>query len=88
MTLQVSRKPFINSTAADIANFNIDISSQTLGNFARNVSVTNLSDGATLHIRWRAVTRPFFNDNAATTTSFSNTIRVTVKDGLSSALRL
>jgi len=88
LTLQVSRKPFVNSTAADIANFNIDISSQTLGNFARNVSVTSFSDGATLHVRWRAVTRPFFNADAATTTSFSNTIRVKVKDGFNSARKL
>lgn len=88
LTLQVSRQPFSIATAADITNFNMDVSSQQTGNFARNVSMNGFANGATLHLRWRAVTRPHFDANAATTTSFSPTIRVKVKDGANSARRL
>ncbi len=88
LTLQISRKPFADSTAADISNFNMDISSQTLGNFARNVSVSNMPDGTVLHARWRIITRPFYDASAPTTTNFSSTIRVKVRDGINSARKL
>lgn len=88
LTLQISRKPFADSTAADISNFNMDISSQTLGNFARNVNVSNMADETILHARWRIVTRPFYSTSAPTTTNFSGTTRVKVRDGFNSARKL
>ncbi|MCX6605305.1 MAG: GDSL-type esterase/lipase family protein [Acidobacteria bacterium] len=88
LTLQISRKPFADSTAADISNFPIDISSATIGNFSKNVAASNFSDGATRHVRWRSITRLYYDADAETTTSFSSTVRIKVKDGINSARKL
>lgn len=88
LTLQVSTRAFATATAGDISNFNMDVNSQQTGNFSRAVSMNGFVNGATLHIRWRAITRPHYDAGAATTTSFSSAIRVKVKDGVNSARRL
>ncbi len=84
LTLQVSTRPFSTAAAAEISNFNIDLDSQQTGNISRTVNLNNFADGATLHIRWRAVSRPHYDASAPTTTSFSPSIRVKVKDGVDS----
>lgn len=87
LTLQVSTRPFSLATAADISNFTVDIGSQQTGNFFRNVSMNGFANGATLHIRWRATSRPYYDAAAPATTSFSPSIRVKVKDGAESIRR-
>jgi len=87
LTLQVSTRAFSTATAADISEFNISLGSLQTGNISRNVNMNNFADGATLHIRWRAVSRPHYDAGAPTTTSFSSSIRVKVKDGVNSIRR-
>lgn len=38
-------------------------------------AASTFCDGATLHLRWRAVTRPYYDADAPTTTRFSSTVR-------------
>jgi lysophospholipase L1-like esterase len=88
LTLQVSTRPFDEAIAADIRSFTMDVASQQVGNFDRNVSTAQYPGGQVLHVRWRAVTRPYWDAAGTPVTRFSTTIRVKVKDGLDSAKRL
>lgn len=88
LTLQVSTRPFDEAISSDIRNFTLDTSTQQTGNFDRAVTMDRYPGGQTLHIRWRAITRPYWDLTGPAQTKFSSTMRVKVKDGLDSIKKL
>lgn len=88
LTLQVSTQPFNVARVADIRNFEVNMSTLQVGNFDRSVSVGQYDNGQTLHVRWRLLTRPYWDADGAEQTKFSSTFRVKVNDGLEAVKKL
>lgn len=88
LALQVSTRPFEQARAADIRSFDMDVGAQQTGNFDQSVSIARYGSGQVLHVRWKLVSRPYWDANGAEQTKFSAVMRVRVKDGLDSAKKL
>ncbi len=88
LTLQVSTRPFDEAIASDIRNFTMDVSTQQTGNFERSVTMDRYPGGQTLHVRWRMVTRPYWDPAGTAQTKFSATMRVKVRDGFDALKKL